>query len=194
MVDLRPTRTFRSDLSRPDGGARPLRPSTSLRITRLARGDRGAVREVYLGLSQASRKMRFLVEMPPEPPPTVLRLLADADQVDHVAFVATLGDRPVGIGRWVRDRAHPDEAEAAFSVVDDLQGLGVGSALLRQVIHSALSSGVRTIVSTHDPANLRVARLIAPWGGSRRYVDGLIEHRVPLEWNSLAVADERPAC
>lgn len=180
VVGLPPTRTPGS--------------STSLRITRLSRGDRGAIREVYLGLSAASRRMRFLVEMPPEPPPTVLRLLADADQIDHVAFVATAGDRPVGIGRWVRDRAHPDEAEAAFSVVDDLQGLGVGSALLRQVIHSALCSGVRTIVCMHDPANERVARLIAPWGGSRTWVDGLVHHRVPLEWSALAVSSERAAC
>ena len=161
---------------------------TYVRITRLARGDQQSVRTVYQGLSEASRRLRFLVEMPQEPPPTVLRLLAETDPVNHVAYVATAFGRPVGIGRWVRDRQHPLEAEAAFSVVDDFQGRGVGSLLLHQLMHSMLYAGIETLVCVRAPENQRVERLLVPWGGTRAWRDGVIEHRIPLQWAAAATA------
>ncbi|WP_372729283.1 N-acetyltransferase family protein [Nocardioides sp.] len=172
------------------------RDRTFVRITRLARGDQQTVREVYQGLSETSRRLRFLVEMPAEPPATVLRLLAETDRVNHVAYVATAHGRPVGIGRWVRDRHDPCIAEAAFSVVDDYQGRGVGSLLLHQLMHSMLYAGIGTLVCTRDPENSRVERLLAPWGGTRTWVDGVIEHRIPLQWsasNSTSVPEARCA-
>ncbi len=155
-----------------------------LRITRLPRGDQRSVRGVYRGLSEESRRLRFLVEMPSEPPPSLIRILADVDHVDHVAYVATVGSRPVGVGRWVRDREHRHDAEAALSVVDDQQGLGVGSLLFRQLMYSALTSGITSFVCVCDPGNQRVQRLLTPWGGVRTWEGGLIQHRIPVRWRT----------
>ena len=83
-----------------------------------------------------------------------LRYLTEVDHVDHYALVAVLADDPTtmaGVGRWVRDREHPDAAEVAIVVGDCHQGQGLGTPL-----GTALADGARALrdraLHRHDAA------------------------------------------
>src|ERR671910_2955307 len=96
----------------------------------LHHGERSAVLEVFAGLSERSRRLRFLGSKP--------RLLerevdwlVDVGCCGREAVVAVDQDTgaTVGIARFVRDIDAP-EAEIAFEVVDEWQGRGVGRRAL----------------------------------------------------------------
>ncbi len=107
-------------------------------IRQLHWGERRPVLEVFEGLSERSRSLRFLGSKP--------RLL-ERDLV-HLADVGCCGreavaaieretGRTVGIARFVRDAGAP-EAEIAFEVVDDWQSRGLGRQLLAELREVAL--------------------------------------------------------
>jgi GNAT superfamily N-acetyltransferase len=66
-----------------------------------------------------------------------LRYLTEIDYVNHFAWVAVAADvedQPgLGVARYVRDPKDPEVAEAAVAVIDDYQGKGVGTVLLRML-------------------------------------------------------------
>ena len=93
-------------------------------------------------LSPRSARLRFLA---PKNRLSLaeLRYLTEVDHVDHYALVAVLADDPTtmaGVGRWVRDREHPDAAEVAVVVGDCHQGQGLGTTL-----GTALADGARAL-------------------------------------------------
>jgi GNAT superfamily N-acetyltransferase len=73
----------------------------------------------------------------------------DVDFVDHVALIAVLGEEGrdviIGGGRYVVVK--PGQAEVAFVVVDQYQGLGVGSALMRHLGAIARDAGLRELIA-----------------------------------------------
>lgn len=161
----------------PDGTAVCLRP--------LRRGDRGSVRRVFDGLSAESRHMRFLTPTPRLSGP-MLSYLADVDHDRHAAWVAVLDGRPIGIGRYVRDRAVPTEADFACEVVDEHQGRGVGRILLRVLGAVAAAGGVSTFTYLVDPDNTASLSVLRPYLSSRRFTAGAVEGRGPVPDDGLA--------
>jgi GNAT superfamily N-acetyltransferase len=134
--------------------------------------DAEALRSAYGELSPASRRFRFLGDVP-ELSDSLLRILVDGvDGVHHVAVVLTAfpaegGARPVGVARLVRYRDEPEVADVAVTVLDPWQGTGVGRALLAAVL-ARRPSGVerlRTTVAGENRASLsmlgRAGRLTA---------------------------------
>ena len=103
--------------------------SEAVDVRPLRRGERHAVAAVFAGLSESSRRNRFLAAKP-ELPAHELSYLADVGG-NHVALVATVrgSGRPIGIARYVRDCSQCDTADVAFAVVDRWQGGGVGRTL-----------------------------------------------------------------
>jgi GNAT superfamily N-acetyltransferase len=79
----------------------------------------------------------------------------NVDFVDHVALVAVLAEAGrttiVGGGRYVVVR--PGTAEVAFAVVDEFQGQGVGSALMRHIAIIARSAGLVELIAEVLPEN-----------------------------------------
>ena len=83
------------------------------------------------------------------------------DFVDEVALLATTraGGQEVvaGGGRYIVVR--PGTAELAFTVVDEFQGLGLASALLRHLTALARAAGLREFVAEVLPDNTAMLRV-----------------------------------
>ena len=85
----------------------------------------------------------------------------DIDFINHVALVALVAEngRPViaGGGRYIV--VQPGRAEVAFLVVDDYQGLGVGSALTQHLVTLARQAGLTELVADVLPENTAMLKL-----------------------------------
>ena len=108
----------------------------------LGAGERGPVLEVFAGLSERSRRLRFLGSKPRLLEFDV-RLLVDVGCCGREAVVATdpATGQTVGLARFVRDEGAP-EAEVAYEVVDEWQGRGVGKQLLAELADLARAQGI----------------------------------------------------
>ena len=132
-------------------------------------------------LSPETQRLRFFSPHPHLRPDEVQRF-TNVDGVRRVALVATLDDEIVGVARF--DLLDPTtDAEAAFVVRDDLQGRGIGTALLELLAERARESGVTRFVAATLPENTRmrqVFRHLRP-DATSAFSGGVIEVTIPLE-------------
>ena len=141
-------------------------------VRELARGDTATVLAVFEGLSEAQRVLRFRTGMT-RLPPSYLTALADLDGRRHVALVAEVGGRPVGIARY--HLVDPPAAECAVEVVDRCTGLGIGRRLLEELRRVALRRGVEQVSVDIAATNARARRLARRAGVElRRDADTLV--------------------
>src|SRR5687767_6090444 len=98
---------------------RPIRPA-----------DAEGLQQFHLGQSPESVYLRFFAPMP-QLSESDARHFANVDHKRRVAFVVTLGDDIVGIGRY--EQLDDTTAEVAFNVSDAHQGRGLGSVLLEHL-------------------------------------------------------------
>src|SRR5215218_9154756 len=112
-----------------EAASRPIRPTrgrfrprttvwmTAIALRRLRPRERGVVLDVFAGLSDRSRRLRFL-DPKPRLPERDVDLLVDVGCCGREAVVAVEQDAggAIGIARFVRDQ-HAPEAEIAFEVV-----------------------------------------------------------------------------
>ena len=86
--------------------------------------------------------------------------------VNHVALVALIdeGGRSaiVGGGRYIV--VEPGQAEVAFAVVDEYQGRGIGSALMRHLATIARAAGLQTLIAEVLPENIQMLQLFKTCG------------------------------
>ena len=137
---------------------------TAIALRRLRPGERAAVLDVFAGLSDRSRRLRFLGANPRLPERDV-DLLVDVGCCGREAVVAVEqdGGRPVGIARFVRDAAAP-EAEIAFEVVDAWQGRGVGRRLAAELAALAREQGILRLRATVALGNAPALTLVRGLG------------------------------
>ena len=90
----------------------------------------------------------------------------NVDFVDHVALVATIGQNGgteiVGGARYVA--TEPAIAEVAFTVIDEFQGKGVGSALMRHLIRLARRASLKQLVADVLPDNTAMINILKKSG------------------------------
>lgn len=145
-------------------------------------GERRPLLEVFEGLSERSRRLRFHGSKPRLLERDLLHL-ADVGCCGREAVVATDREtgRTVGIARFVRDADAP-EAEIAFEVVDDWQGRGLGKELLGALRELALQEGVLRFRALVAHGNHPAFALVRGLGDelARRYEDGSVEVVVRL--------------
>jgi len=163
------------------------RDGTQVRLRPLGRGERDLVAGFFAGLSDDSRRRRFLQPMP-RLSAMMLRHLVDVDARRHVAMVAEVDGECAGIARWVAMPDEPGAAEVAVTVTDRFQGRGIGRLLLDALGPSAARAGLATFVYLADPTNLPVLYLLRSLGVQLSFHDGLVQGRQPLSPRHAAVA------
>ena len=124
---------------------------------------------VFDAMSLESRYARYLQGMS-ELTPGMTRMLTAVDGTDHVAWLASIGDRPAGIARYLK--VDPRTAEIAFEVADEFQGRGLGPALVDTVTTIAASSGVRRLQAMVLGSNRHSRRLLSLVGLELARQDG----------------------
>jgi GNAT superfamily N-acetyltransferase len=145
----------------------PLHDGSAVLIRPIAPSDAPLLRRAHRLMSSETIRNRYFM-----PKPTLsssdLRFLTDVDGVDHAAVVAVDPRRPeaiLGVARWIRDPAQPDQAEAAFVVVDRAQGTGVGSALAIALTDLAIPRGVTTLTGSMLSDNRQSEGMFRRMGG-----------------------------
>jgi len=175
---------WESDVVLADGGTVRVRP--------IRGDDMDALTGLYDRLSDETLYLRFFS---PVPRPTAVQLerLTEVDYDSRMTLVALLGDKMVAVARY--DRVGADEAEVAFVVQDDQQGRGLGTLLLEHLAVVARTKGITTFSADTLPNNMKMLNVFADagWLAERRFVDGTVRVRFPIEptVSSIAAIRER---
>lgn len=154
----------------------------AIRLRRLVRGESAPVLDVFRGLSERSRRLRFHGPKP-RLGDAELEQLVDLGRSgrEAVAAVDVATGRTVGIGRLARG-SDDAEAEVAFAVVDAWQGRGVGRALLGELLRLARCEGIERFRVTVSASNEAALALVRRAGSvvSARLEDGTYDLVVAL--------------
>jgi RimJ/RimL family protein N-acetyltransferase len=153
-------------------------------VGRLHAGDRGAVLDVFQGLSERSRRLRFHGAKPRLRDAEIEQLVeVGCCGREAVAAYDLVTGAVVGIARFVRDENDPQSAEVAFEVVDHCQSRGVGRRLLDELRALAAHEGIGRFHATVVPGNEPALALLRGAGRvvSSSYADGAHELVVELE-------------
>ncbi|MCW2830298.1 MAG: family N-acetyltransferase [Aeromicrobium sp.] len=159
-----PVEHWEADVLLKDGRVAQLRP--------ILEADADRFVEFYSRVSEQSKYFRFFAPYPTLSPKDVKRFTT----VDHdrrVAFVVTMHEEIIGVGRY--DAVADDEAEVAFLVEDAHQGRGVGQLLLEHLAQAGRERGIRRFVADVLPSNSRMQQIFREMGYQ---VEGMIEDGV----------------
>lgn len=122
-----------------------LSDGTPIRLRPILPEDKDNLQSAMSRLSEGARYRRFMSTIS-ELSPERLRYLTEIDYEDHFALAALALDHdpPLGIGiaRYIRDPNKSHVAEPAVTVVDEYQGRGLGSLLLKRLMSDALANGI----------------------------------------------------
>ena len=90
----------------------------------------------------------------------------DIDFKNHVAIVALADETDrkaiVGGGRYIV--FEPGRAEMAFVVIDNWQGRGIGSILMRHLIQIAADAGLKELTAEVLPENMAMIKVFGKFG------------------------------
>ena len=152
-------------------------------IERLERGDEARVQEVFDAMSPESRYFRFL-QATPILTNGMRRVLADVDGVRHRAWVASTGERTLGIVRLVADQT--GDLELSVAVIDAAQRQGIGRTLVETALKAAAESGTANVTVLIHPQNTASVAMFRRMGAEFELEFGLLAGRVPTR--AMAVA------
>ena len=164
-------REWEADVLLTDGGVahlRPIRPSDAERLVAF-----------YDRVSPESKYLRFFAPYPRLSERDVVRF-THVDYVDRVAFILTLGEEMIAVGRY--DRIEGATAEVAFLIEDAHQGRGIGQLLLEHLAEAARERGITRFVAEVLPQNRRMAQVFADAGYrvSKGIEDGVLNVEFPI--------------
>ena len=160
-----------------------LRDGTTVLVRPARPDDRERVEDYLIGLSDASRYLRFSgasVDVT-----QIARQETETDFVDHLTLLAMVnGDtgRVVGGAQYIRE-ANPSRAEVSVSVADELQGHGLGSILIAHLAQAAGDAGVSTLHAMVLPENHRMIDVFRRSGFPihLRAIPGAVDVEFPTE-------------
>ena len=152
-----------------------------VRVRPIAPKDKERISEGWQYLSASTRYMRFL-----HPKSSLtkweLAYLTEIDYLDHFAWGAELVDDPdhlgIGIARYIRDKDDPTVAEAAITVVDQYQRIGLGRILLQALTEAAHQNGIERFRAEVSAGNEQVIKSLTRLGATAR---GIEDSAISLE-------------
>jgi RimJ/RimL family protein N-acetyltransferase len=150
--------------------------SSRVSIRAIDRSDADDLSDLYLSLSPASRRSRFLGTIRDDAIREVAAGLADEPGL--VAILDEPGPRDGAIvGHIALLPAGGDTAELAIVVADAVQGCGVGTRLVRAATDEARRLGLHRIVASTFADNARMRRLLlhAGWPVERDAIEACVE-------------------
>lgn len=166
--------------ARPDGIDVVTGSGLRIRLRPLRPDECGPVRDVFDGLSEESRRWRFL-QATPRLSEAMLALLCDVDQRSRVAWLAEhADDGVVGVGRLARADDDPDGAEFAIAVVDSHQGRGIGRLLADVLALVAADLGIREFRYTVHAENRGGHGFLSSLGARLHVVEGELVGSSPV--------------
>ena len=112
--------------------------------------DGDVLDEVFAGMSDESRFLRYLTPMPTLRP-QARRVLTAVDGCCHIAVVAYADRKPIGLARLVHQGGR--RGEFAVEVVDAWQGRGIGTMLGLWIRDRAAELGFTEIVAETSAEN-----------------------------------------
>lgn len=152
-----------------------LRDGRRVRLRTVRPGDAALLADGFARLSTESRFRRFLTPLR-RLSPRQLEFLTRVDHRDHEAIgaVAVTGgvETGVGVARFVRSTARPQEADLALTVSDEWQGRGLGGLLLRRLARRAREEGVTRFTADVLAANDAMLHLLRALGPTTTSRDG----------------------
>jgi L-amino acid N-acyltransferase YncA len=162
-----------------------LRNGRSVMIRPIRPDDKAAMLDAFERLSPASRYRRFMSPM------TYLSAdelvyFTEVDHRDHEAMVAMVDAHTgVGVARYVRWAHDSAVAEVAVTVVDDWQGMGVGTLLLERLADRARENGIKRFSALVQAENRRSVQLLRTLGEvsvEREGTDLMLCIELPERW------------
>jgi acyl-CoA synthetase (NDP forming)/RimJ/RimL family protein N-acetyltransferase len=164
-------REWEADVLLADGGVahlRPIRPTDADRLVAF-----------YERVSPESKYLRFFAPYPRLSDRDVKRF-TEVDYVNRVAFIVTLGENMIAVGRY--DRIEDDHAEVSFLIEDAHQGRGIAQLLLEHLAQAARERGITRFVAEVLPENRRMAKVFADAGYrvSKGIEDGVLAVEFPI--------------
>jgi GNAT superfamily N-acetyltransferase len=159
-----------------------LRDGSMVLIQPIRPEDKRELERGFKRLSDRSRYSRFLAPME-RLSPSMLAYLTEVDHRDHEALIAFDAESKdaVGVGRYVRTGG--SSAEAAVTVLDDWQGLGLGTGLTSLLAERALEEGIDQFTAVVLAENREMMGLLESLG-QVKVTDreaGILNVEVPLE-------------
>jgi len=151
-----------------------LRDGTPIALRPIVPADRDRLLEGFEHLSETSRRLRFLGSVT-SLSEAQLDYLTSTDGIDHVAW-GTLDlsapDAPgFGVGRWIRLGPESRIAEFSLTVLDDVQGHGIGQLLLATLAVIAESLDVDVLRGYVGRENTRMVSWLQRLGASTQEED-----------------------
>jgi RimJ/RimL family protein N-acetyltransferase len=143
--------------------------------------DGPRLREIWDGMSELSRRRRFLAPSN-EVSDEDLRYLVEVDHRRHEALIALDGDgRGIAVARFVRVPGDRTTAEVAVVVADDWHRRGLATALLDRLSERARENGIERYSAIVSQDNSVVLRALDNAGAERRAgEDGEVEFALEL--------------
>lgn len=163
-----------------------LRDGRTAHIRPIRPDDHDVFVEFYARVSDQSKYFRFFSPMPRLSERDLARFL-NVDHKDRVAFVLTLQERIIAVGRY--DVVRPGEAEVAFLVEDQHQGRGIGQLLLEHLAQAGRERGVDRFVADVLPDNTRMIQTFRDAGYRvvSEYEEGVLQLEFSIDPTDTAI-------
>ncbi|MGH3370662.1 MAG: GNAT family N-acetyltransferase, partial [Nocardioidaceae bacterium] len=177
-------RHWEADVLLRDGHTAHLRP--------ISADDEELLVEFYAKVSAESKYLRFFAPMPTLSDRDVKRF-THVDHHDRVAFVLTVAEKIIAVGRFDRitgPDGSGDEAEVAFLVQDEHQGRGIAQLLLEHLAQAGRERGVRKFVAEVLPENQRMSQIFrdAGYQVAGGFEDGVMRLEFPISATDTSVS------
>lgn len=166
-----------------------LKERFKLRVGAVLPANRDQISRGLKDLSSESIRNRFLGSKK-EFSNTELEYLTNLDGWDHYAIGVEERERPfrgVSIARLVRSSVDPLEAEVAITVIDEFQGAGVGTILIRLIALAAYERKIERLTFTTLPQNNGIIKLIQKIGVAQVGVTAMDFVQLNLEMSSVDI-------